>query len=82
MKIIRCKGDTQYDKIENRTTKGLGHYKKYLTSEGIVLVPESVAKEVKCDKFDDKSIDYDFGGEADYWVDVVLDEKHIALESL
>lgn len=57
-------------------------YQKYLISEGAVLVPENVAKEIKCEKNDSEVIDYDFGGDADYWVDVVHDKSHIALESL
>lgn len=37
-------------------------YQKYLISEGAVLVPENVAKEIKCEKNDSEVIDYDFGG--------------------
>ena len=56
--------------------------KKYLTTNGVILVPEIIAKEVECEEFDGKSVEYDFGGDADCWVDVVLDKNHIALESL
>lgn len=56
--------------------------KKYLTVEGVVLIPENIAKEVKCEGFDEEVIDYDFGGDADCWVDIVLNKDHFALKTL
>lgn len=71
-----------YDYVKGCTSKRLGDCKKYLTTNGVILVPEIIAKEVECEEFDGKSVEYDFGGDADCWVDVVLDKNHIALESL
>lgn len=65
--------------------------KKYLASpDSIVLVPEQVINDsdfpaetaAKLKELDGQPIDYDFGGEADLFVDVILNKNHYALESL
>ena len=68
--------------------------KKYLPSSGfpdsVVLVPETVIKGLdfpvetasKLRELDGQPIDYDFGGEADLFVDIITDKDHYALASL
>lgn len=68
--------------------------KKYLPSSGfpdsVVLVPETVIEgsdfpaetAAKLRELDGQPIDYDFGGEADLFVDVIPDKDHYALASL
>lgn len=68
--------------------------KKYLPSSGfpdsVVLVPETVIEgsdfpaetAAKLRELDGQPIDYDFGGEADLFVDVITDKDHYALASL
>ena len=68
--------------------------KKYLPSGGfpdsVVLVPERVINNsdfpeetaAKLKELDGQPIDYDFGGEADLFVDVITDKDHYGLESL
>lgn len=68
--------------------------KKYLPSSGfpdsVVLVPETVIKgsdfpaetAAKLRELDGQPIDYDFGGEADLFVDIITDKDHYALASL
>lgn len=68
--------------------------KKYLPSGGfpdsVVLVPEAVIEgsdfpaetAAKLRELDGQPIDYDFGGEADLFVDVITDKDHYALASL
>ena len=69
-------------------------FKKYLPSSGfpdsVVLVPETVIEgsdfpaetAAKLRELDGQPIDYDFGGEADLFVDVITDKDHYALASL
>ena len=61
---------------------------RYL-APGIVLVPEDVYNKLPeqdkqiidgCVKKD--SVDYDFGGDADYWVDVLTDSDSFAMNLL
>lgn len=58
---------------------------KYL-DEGAVLVRQSVADEVKAktgESPDDLYLDgYDFGGEADIWIDVVRNKNHMAYDAI
>ena len=68
--------------------------KKYLPSSGfpdsVVLVPETVIKDsdfpaetaAKLRELDGQPVDYDFGGEADVFVDIITDKDHYALASL
>lgn len=68
--------------------------KKYLPSSGfpdsVVLVHETVIKgsdfpaetAAKLRELDGQPIDYDFGGEADLFVDIITDKDHYALASL
>lgn len=68
--------------------------KKYLPSSGfpdsVVLVPETVIEgsdfpaetAAKLRELDGQPIDYDFGGEADLFVDIITDKDHYALASL
>ena len=58
---------------------------KYL-DEGVVLVRQSVADEIKektgkspAGLYLDR---YDFGGEADVWIDVVRDKSHMAYDAI
>lgn len=59
---------------------------KYLEDEGAVLVRQSVADEIKAktgENPDELYLDgYDFGGEADVWVDVVRDKSHMAYDAI
>ena len=54
-------------------------FMKYLASEGLVIVKKEIA-----DKFGitDGSYNYDFGGEADYWLDIVSDENHLFIDKV
>lgn len=68
--------------------------KKYLPSGGfpdsVVLAPERVINDsnfpaetaAKLKELDGQPIDYDFGGEADLFVDVITNKDHYALASL
>lgn len=50
--------------------------KKYLGSDGVVLIPEDVAKQEGVEHMDYEEVSYNFGGEADVWMDVVCDGNH------
>lgn len=76
------KGSFNMTKLRVVPQKDWEIVRKYLTDEGVVLVPENIAKKVGCEKFNGKELDYDFGGDADHWVDIIYDSNHIALESL
>jgi hypothetical protein len=58
---------------------------KYL-DEGAVLVRQSVADEIKAktgESPDELYLDgYDFGGEADVWIDVVKNNNHMAYDAI
>jgi len=58
--------------------------RKYIDCESVILVKESLIKELNLDE--DEVIDhgdgYDFGGEADIWVDVVSNEGHFFLQEM
>ena len=58
---------------------------KYL-DEGAVLVRQSVADEIKEKTGEGPAglyLDgYDFGGEADVWIDVVRDKNHMAYDAI
>lgn len=53
---------------------------------GVVLVEESVAAQLESehgiDLSDGRDVDYDFGGEADYYVDIVKDKGHYLVSEL
>lgn len=57
--------------------------KKYLfshDSQVVVLVPEEVAKRNQLTHLDGEEVDYDCGGDADFWVDVVTDGHYFIKE--
>lgn len=50
---------------------------------GIILVmPKAINEFKKKNIIDDQVIEYDFGGDSDYAVDVVEDETHYAISEL
>lgn len=57
--------------------------RKYLSCEGIVLIDEAILSELTetqatyVKKNDDQYANYDFGGEADMWVDMVDSTDHM-----
>ena len=59
---------------------------KYLDAEGVVLVPESNQAGIKRlanrDIHDDEDIYYDFGGDANVWVDIAFDEDSYPINEL
>lgn len=68
----------------------LRKYQVTTRGESVILVPEPVIdtpdfpKEAvaKLRELDGKTVDYDFGGEPDVYMDIVTDRYHYALESL
>jgi hypothetical protein len=68
--------------------------KKYISGgeygSGVVLIPESVLEEITerktvsiiKDLNDEEYMDYEFGGDADVWVDVVLSKKHLFVKDI
>ncbi len=60
--------------------------KKYLGESGVVLVPQHVYDKLPDNKKEalesEQQIDYDFGGEADVWVDFALSEDAYALTNI
>lgn len=53
--------------------------KKYLfdhDSQVMVLVPEEVEKRNQLTHLDGEEVDYDCGGDADFWVDVVSSDGY------
>ena len=64
--------------------------KKYVNAgefnAGVVLIPEEIYEKEKEKKYGiEKYIEnnnYDFGGDADVWVDVVLSEEHCFLSGI
>lgn len=60
--------------------------RKYLDAEGVVLVPESnqagIKRLVNHDIHDDEDIYYDFGGDANVWVDIAFDEDSYPINEL
>ena len=59
---------------------------KYLDDDGVILIHKIVAD--KLEKEVGYSVDgiflpgYDFGGEADKWVDIICDEQHFAYQTI
>lgn len=60
---------------------------RLLSGEGIVLIPEKLARElakqmnVEYDELEEMYLDaYDYGGEADKWVDIVRTMDHICID--
>jgi hypothetical protein len=59
--------------------------KKYLfnhDSQVVVLVPEEVAKRNQLTHLDGEEVDYDCGGDADFWVDVVSSDGHYFIKEM
>ena len=60
--------------------------KRYLDAEGVVLVPESneagVSKLIRHGLTDNETIDYEFGGDANVWVDLALSADSYAINEL
>lgn len=53
--------------------------KKYLTSHDtgiVILIPEDIAERNGLKHLDEEDIDYDCGGEADLWVEIVSHDDH------
>jgi hypothetical protein len=59
--------------------------KSYL-EPGVVLIEEGVAAQLEgqfdIDLSDGRDVDYDFGGEADCYVDIVRDERHYLISEM
>ena len=59
---------------------------KYLSEEGVVLIPQSLAAEINPDTphdVDELYLDgYDFGGDADVWVDIARTVDHMAVDRI
>ena len=59
--------------------------KSYL-EPGVVLVEEDMVAQIEAehgiDLSDGRDVDYDFGGEADYYVDIVRDKSHYLIGEL
>jgi hypothetical protein len=56
--------------------KDLEIIKKYMTAEGIVLIPESL-KNVKDQEYlDTMTGEYDFGGDPDIWLEIIDSSDH------
>lgn len=49
----------------------------YLDQPGVTLVKESFAKELGLNEDNIEDVTYDFGGDADIWVDLVSSDKHM-----
>lgn len=60
--------------------------RKYLDAEGVVLIPASNVKGVQTLRFHgmmhDNDVDYDFGGEANVWVDFAPNVDSYAISEL
>lgn len=60
--------------------------RKYLDAEGVVLVPESnqvgIKRLANHDIHDGEDIYYDFGGDANVWVDIAFDEDSYPINEL
>ena len=59
--------------------------RKYLDSKCVILVKEEVANKIKTteDELTDYISDssYDFGSDADIWIDIVASSNHLFIES-
>lgn len=51
---------------------------KYLDAKGVVLISEAVVRQLP-EICDNMVVDYNFGGDADVWVDIVRDDDHYFL---
>lgn len=60
--------------------------KNYLNDKGVILIPEENTKgieKLKQYELDDyEDVWYDFGGEADIWVDIASHEDHYVIKKL
>lgn len=59
---------------------------KYLSEEGVVLIPQSLAAEISPNTpqdVDELYLDgYDFGGDADVWVDIARTVDHMVVDRI
>lgn len=53
-------------------------------ADGIVLIPMELVNtlNIKEDITDGTTVSYDFGGEADVWLDIVTDKSHLFLNEI
>lgn len=47
--------------------------RKYVNGSGVILIPAELAEKTGVEE---QEVEYDFGGDADVWVDIVRDETH------
>lgn len=69
-------------KVKIVPTKDWEIIREYLNEEGVLLIPENIAKEQNVEYLNGKNIDYDFGGEADCWIDIAASKKHTFFQDL
>jgi hypothetical protein len=56
--------------------KDLEVIKKYMTAEGVVLIPEHLKEICNEEHIDKMTGEYDFGGQADIWLEVITKPDH------
>jgi hypothetical protein len=59
--------------------------KKYLAGQDagvIVLIPEDIAERNQLTHLDEEEIDYDCGGDADLWVELISHDDHYFIREI